>query len=98
MEGHDEPEEQPPAEVTLVELKRRAGIMLSGETGAAVASGDGAVMTAPSYGLAKDASKRTTTLERGLASIWAVPLTLLVHTASGSPRTERSSLPRRPTK
>ena len=46
--------EQPPAEVPLEELTRRAQIKFSGMTGAVVASGDDAATTAPSYGLLKD--------------------------------------------
>ena len=46
--------EQPPAEVLKPELKRRAGIQFSGATGAVVASGYGAVTTAPTYGLVQD--------------------------------------------
>ena len=64
MESHNEPEEQPPAEVPKVELDRRAGIMLSGETGAAVASGGDAVTTAPTYGLCKDVTALMDELER----------------------------------
>jgi len=40
--------------VPLEELKRRAEIKFSGQSGAVVASGDGAATTAPSYGLLKD--------------------------------------------
>ena len=54
MEGHEEPEEQAPAEVPKVELRRRADIKFSGETGAVVTSGASAVTTAPTYGLCKD--------------------------------------------
>ena len=56
MSGHDEPADGPeklPAEVPLAELKERGGIMLSGATGAVVASGRGEVTMAPSYGLAR---------------------------------------------
>ena len=51
--GHDVPAdglEEPPSQVPLQELKRRAGIKFSGATGAAVASGDGGITTAPTYG------------------------------------------------
>ena len=54
MEGHDDFCERPPAEVTVEELQQRAKIMLSGKTGAAVASGDGAATTALTYGLVRD--------------------------------------------
>lgn len=52
--GHGEAAQAPPAEVPLDELKRRAGIMFSGNTGAVVASGEFAVASAPSYRLVKD--------------------------------------------
>ena len=54
VEGHEEAEEPPPAEVPREELKRRADIKFSGKAGAVVSSGGGAVTTAPTYGLAKD--------------------------------------------
>ena len=45
---------RPPAQVPLQELKRRAGIMFSGATGAAVASCGGGITEAPTYGLIQD--------------------------------------------
>ena len=54
--SHDGPAdgpEKPPAQVPLLELKERGGIMFSGITGAAVGSGRGEVTTKPSYGLAE---------------------------------------------
>ena len=54
--SHDGPAdgpEKPPAQVPLLELKERGGIMFSGITGAAVGSGRGEVTTEPSYGLAE---------------------------------------------
>jgi len=54
MEGHEEGGEAPPAEVPLAALLQRSAIMFSGETGAVVASGEGAATSAPSYGLAKN--------------------------------------------
>ena len=46
--------EEPPAAVPRPELKRRADIMFSGVSGAVVASGDGGITTAPTYGLVQD--------------------------------------------
>jgi len=53
-EGHDESQEQPPAEVPLLELKRLSGIMFSGQTGAVVTSGEAAATSAPTFGLVMD--------------------------------------------
>ena len=54
VEGHQEPEQAPPDEVPLAELKRRADIKFSGETGAVVASGAGEATSALTYGLIND--------------------------------------------
>ena len=53
-EGHNADQEQPPDEVSLEELTRRAEIKFSGRTGAVVASGSVAATTAPTYGLVHD--------------------------------------------
>ena len=63
VEGHEEAEEPPPAEVPGEELKRRADFKFSGETGAVVSSGCGAATTAPTYGLAKDVVSTIDALE-----------------------------------
>ena len=70
MEGHEDSSEQPPPEVMLEELKRRARIMLSGKTGTVVASGDGAATTAPTYGLAKDVGLVITDLEKAVPELF----------------------------
>ena len=54
---HDEGQEEAAEEVPKEELKWRADIMLSGQSGAVVASGRAAATSAPSYGLANDVTK-----------------------------------------
>ena len=49
VEGHEESSEQPPEEVPLEGLTRRAQVMFSGKTGAVVASGGIAAPTAPTF-------------------------------------------------
>ena len=49
--GHEEDEEQLPAEVQMDILKQRASKMFSGESGWVVPSGYGEATSAPSYGL-----------------------------------------------
>ena len=61
VEGHEEGEEQPPAEVPKLVVQQRAGIMFSGKTGAVVASGEGKATSAPSYQLITDRDRRRTT-------------------------------------
>ena len=56
MDGPDGREEPPP-QVPLPELLRRAGIKFSGETGAVVTSGGGLATTAPTWELARDVTK-----------------------------------------
>ena len=53
VEGHDDAEEQLPAQVPRSMVTMRAGVMFSGKTGAVVASGEGAATSAPSLQLAK---------------------------------------------
>lgn len=55
-EGHATGQEQPPDEVPLDVLTRRAQTMFSGITGAVVASGDLAGTAAPTYALVSDVS------------------------------------------
>ena len=64
MEGHDEAEGPPPAEVPQEELQLRIGIMFSGTTGAVVASGKDAVTSAPTYGLTKKVVTSIEALEK----------------------------------
>jgi hypothetical protein len=52
--GHVDVLEELPAEVALESLKRRADVMFSGATGAAVPSGETTATTAPTFGLVKD--------------------------------------------
>ena len=49
--------EPPPAEVSFMELERRAGILFSGATGAVVCSGGDSATTAATYGLVNDVIK-----------------------------------------
>ena len=53
-QGHEEDEEQLPAEVQMDVLKQRASIMFSGDSGGVVPSGYGEATSAPSYGLIND--------------------------------------------
>ena len=53
-EGHDMTKQQPPAQVPAAVLAERAENMFSGKSGAVVASGDGAVTSAPSHQLILD--------------------------------------------
>ena len=60
IKGQEEAAEEVPKE----ELKWRADIMLSGQSGAVVASGRAAATSAPSYGLANDVTKLMEDLEK----------------------------------
>ena len=70
---HDEGQEEAAEEVPKEELKWRADIMLSGQSGAVVASGRAAATSAPSYGLANDVTKLMEDLEKARPVPAALP-------------------------
>ena len=74
MAGREEPGEGPeelPAQVPLAELRRRAGIMFSGATGAVVASGGTAATSAPTFWLIEGVIEVVDALPPKLFDRWA---------------------------
>ena len=73
--------EQPPAAVPKAALQKRSGVMFSGASGAAVASGEGQATSAPSKQLVADTIEVVEALppelsSQGAQSVWGSSVSL----------------------